>query len=503
MNPRMMIVVVLAVVCGLSAMVLVQTLQQPAGPVVEKVAVVIASVDIQPGETIQESMLETHELPKTEAPEDSIHSPADAVGRAAMAQLDKGDLIREKKLAERGAGHGMAARIKSGMRAITIPTPSLASSMAGFLLPGNRVDILLTTSSSGRTEDEPGGATTTELLQNVEILAVHTTVNSPTSNRIDPEQARSVTVQVTPNDANRLQLAQAKGTLSLSLRNLKDIGSETSRPANLADIQQSSPKPPVVAAPPSPPAPVDPAKPPPGTTRPDLASTIPPGMRAFTITTPSNSRSLVRTIRAGHRVDVLLTLNLKPAASSVDAEQDEPEFQGVTSTLLRNQEVLEIHPTIDPNSSMMGSSEEARALTLLVTPRDAELLELAENAGRLHLALRPERSDDPADEGPPPDPVTNADLLLGGRKPRQLPFSTVTLEVRTLRGTAIGANTMTYFVPRSPDGQGQTPRSSTTPAPDPSPTPSTVVKPNFARIDRRTGAASGRPGPAEGRGSPP
>ena len=154
-----------------------------------------------------------------------------------MTQIDKGDLLKGKKLAERGAGRGMAALIKPGMRAITIPTPSVSTSLAGFLLPGNRVDILLTTSSAGGTTDESGGATTTTLLENVEILAVHTTVNTPTANKIDPDQARSVTVQVSPDDANRLQLAQTKGTLHLSLRNLKDTEDSEAAPATLADIQ--------------------------------------------------------------------------------------------------------------------------------------------------------------------------------------------------------------------------------------------------------------------------
>lgn len=255
MNARTMIVGALAVVSGLSAMVLVQAMRKPpSGPVVEKVPVVFAASDIKPGESILESMLELREIPKTEAPEDAIVKIADAIDRAAMTQLDKGDLIRERKLAERGAGRGMAALIKTGMRAFTIQTPSFSSSLAGFLLPGNKVDVLLTVSSQGGADDDTGGASTTTLLQNAEILAVHTTVNAPTSNKIDPDQARSITLLVTPEDASLLDLGQNKGTLHLSLRNLKDTGHVVPRPTTLADLQlpRSKPKP-VAVEPPAPP----------------------------------------------------------------------------------------------------------------------------------------------------------------------------------------------------------------------------------------------------------
>jgi pilus assembly protein CpaB len=257
MNARTMIVGVLAVVCGLSAMFLVQAMRKPpSGPTIEKVSVVFAAADLKPGETIQEAMLESREIPKTEVPEDAILKMADAIDRAAMTQLDKGDLLRERKLAERGAGRGMAALIKTGMRAFTIQTPSFSSSLAGFLLPGNKVDVLLTVNSSGGSDDESGGASTTTLLQNVEILAVHTTVNAPTTNKIDPEQARSVTLLVRPEDASLLDLGQNKGTLHLSLRNLKDTSTVKPRPTTLADLQLPrtlKPKPVVAVEPPAPP----------------------------------------------------------------------------------------------------------------------------------------------------------------------------------------------------------------------------------------------------------
>jgi pilus assembly protein CpaB len=299
-NVRTMIVGALAVVCGLSAMFLVQALRKPAnGPVVERAQVVFSAADIKPGEMVQEAMIELRDIPKSEIPEDAILKASDVIERAAMTQIDKGDMFRQKKLAEKGAGRGMAALIRKGMRAFTITTPSFSSSMAGFILPGNKVDVLLTVNSSGGSEDELGGAATTSLLQNAEILAVHTTVNAPSANKIDPDQARSVTLLVTPDDALLLDLGQNKGTLHLSLRNSKDELNTKPNPLTMANLQLPRTIKPKVVVEPPPPAPV-----------PDP---LPP----FELSLPETIevKLTVRTLRGtGAGQDVLTTIKTVPPA---------------------------------------------------------------------------------------------------------------------------------------------------------------------------------------------
>lgn len=314
MNVRSVIVGGLAVVCGISAMVLVQALRKPpSGPVIEKAGVVFASAELKPGETIQDGMIEIREVPKAEIPEDAILKLSDAIDRAAMVPLDKGDMLRGKKLAEKGAGRGMAALIKNGMRAFTIQTPSFSSSLAGFLLPGNRVDVLLTADTSG-SNDESGGASTTTLLQNVEILAVHTTVNTPTANKIDPDQARSVTLLVTPEDASLLDLGQNKGTLHLSLRNLKDTGSIKPKPTTLADLgmpRVARPRPdpdPVVVATPVPPPPAPDPIPP-------FEIEAPPAME-------EEIRLAVRTLRGTASGQDILTMKRRTTPAGKDTRPD-------------------------------------------------------------------------------------------------------------------------------------------------------------------------------------
>ena len=431
MNPRTLIVVVLAGVCGLSAMVLVQALRKPSGePAVEKAGVVFAATDIKPGETIAASMLEIRQMPVADIPEDALRKVEDAVDRAAQSQLDAGDLLRAKKLAEKGAGRGMAALVRPGMRAFTIQTPSFSASMAGFLLPGNKVDVLLTVNSGGGAQDETGGGATITLLQNVEILAVHTNVSTPTANKINPDDARSVTLQVTPDQAGLLDLGQNKGTLHLALRNLKDPDGPKSRPVVMADlmIPRATPAAPAVVAAPPPPAPKVGPDP--------LDLTIPSGMRAFTIETPRNSSSLIGLIGPGKKVDVLLTTK----------SDDDP---GTTSTILENAEVLADHASLRKGPDDKPAPEEARAITLLVTPVDAERLELGEKAGTLHLSLRNEQDGIVPRRGP----LTLADLHGPREDPDpsgmapQPPRFAVT---RTLRGTTLGQDLMPVIPTRRP-----------------------------------------------------
>ena len=131
----------------------------------------------------------------------------------------------------------------NGMRAFTIHTPSVASGVGGFVLPGNKVDVLL-------TMDGKRGSITTTLLQNLEILAVDQRIDAPADNRIDPKQLHSVTLLVTPDQAARLGLAQNKGSLHLALRNHKDdqlLRTSRARMAELDDGYQEEAPPEVVA----------------------------------------------------------------------------------------------------------------------------------------------------------------------------------------------------------------------------------------------------------------
>jgi pilus assembly protein CpaB len=139
------------------------------------------------------------------------------------------------------------------MRAFTIHTPSVASGVGGFILPGNKVDVLLT------MEGKYGSITTT-LVQNLEILAVDQRIDAPADNRVDPNQLRSVTLLVTPDQAARLGLGQNKGALHLSLRNHEDNQVGSAAPARLAKLDDEDREEPPMALPPARPREPPPAR---------------------------------------------------------------------------------------------------------------------------------------------------------------------------------------------------------------------------------------------------
>lgn len=189
--------------------------------------------------TLTEDMLTTRDWPEGFVPERALFRKDEAVGRTVWVPLVENDPVVESKLATLGAGRGMAALIPKGMRAITIQTPNVATGVAGFILPGNKVDVLWTIGQS-RQDDQTGGGSTVTLLQNVEILAVDQQIEVPDENRVDPRDLRSVTLMTTPADASKLDLAQNKGTLRLSLRNPEDAAIDDIEMATLLGLRGSS-----------------------------------------------------------------------------------------------------------------------------------------------------------------------------------------------------------------------------------------------------------------------
>jgi Flp pilus assembly protein CpaB len=148
------------------------------------------------------------------SPKPSVSKSEDSQGAAARA-VDR--LVEQLKLSPKGQRR-LASLVSEGMRAFTIKT-NVASGVAGFILPGNKVDVILTVDSSRLSTvgsiDRTGGGSTTTLLQNVEILAVDQKVEAPAENKVNSNDLRSVTLLVTPSQAAKLSLGQSKGDLHL------------------------------------------------------------------------------------------------------------------------------------------------------------------------------------------------------------------------------------------------------------------------------------------------
>lgn len=265
MSFRTILILALALISGLSAAIGINALRQPvvASEAPETVSVVVATADIPRFTTVSTDMVTTHPYPKDLVPAGALTAVEDALDRVVYTPLLKDEPVINGKLAAKGLGRGMAAGIPDGMQAYTIPTATVSSGVAGFILPGNKVDVLLTVASNGGKEDPTGGGSTTPLLQAVEILAVDQRVDAPAENKVNPKELHSVTLLVTPRQAAMLALGQSKGILHLSLRNPNDHKPTSQGAVTMDDIRflEGKPvnpapsKPAVVEAPPPPPPP--------------------------------------------------------------------------------------------------------------------------------------------------------------------------------------------------------------------------------------------------------
>jgi len=226
-------VLVLALVCGVSAAVGVSRLRQSGG--VDTASVLVARGDIPRGRMLTEDQVELRDWPSSMIPRHAVQKVEDVVGRAAAVPIVAGDVISDTKLSGKDAGRGVAALVPAGMRAYTIQTSKAASNVAGFVLPGNRVDVLL--SLNQMVAQESGGGSCTTLLQGVEILAVDQRLDAPAENKVDPKDLQSVTLLVTPKQAALLDLGQNLGQLNLSLRNLDDRAQVDTDPVTLAKLR--------------------------------------------------------------------------------------------------------------------------------------------------------------------------------------------------------------------------------------------------------------------------
>ncbi len=196
--------------------------------------VVVAVVDLPRGASVTPEAVKIKEFPRDLVPAGALSKLEDAVNRVIFVPLTKDEPVLESKLAPKGAGRGLSALIPRGMRAYSVKVPDVAQGFAGFILPGNRVDVLLSLGEISGTHETGGGSTIT-LLQNVEILAVDQKMDSPSDNKVDTKDLRSVTLLVTPQQANLLDLGQNKGMLHLALRNRQDNEAAQTKPATPND----------------------------------------------------------------------------------------------------------------------------------------------------------------------------------------------------------------------------------------------------------------------------
>jgi len=222
MQTKTLLVGAFAVVFGVVSAVGAFMSQRKSQGVNETVSLVTASVELPRGTLLTADHLVLTEFPKSSVPQTAITEIAKAIGRTVKDPLAKGELLLDNRLTELGAGRGLPPLIPKGMRAVSIQTPNISSGVTGFVMPNNKVDVLLTMHGQGGMRDPTGGGRTITLLQNVTVLAVDQKIEAPTEQKMDLKEMKSVTLLVTPQQAEQLDLGQNKGILRLTLRNPMD-----------------------------------------------------------------------------------------------------------------------------------------------------------------------------------------------------------------------------------------------------------------------------------------
>ena len=195
--------------------------------------VVVAAADLSLGTELKKEDLATVNFPVGQAPAGSFSRPADIVGRGVIVGLVKNEPILPMKLASKEAGAGLPPAIPQGMRAVSVRVNEVIG-VAGYVLPGTRVDVLATASPTSQPQD----ATSKVILSNVQVLTAGTRIEQD-QEKGKPIQVTVVTLLVYPEQSERLALASTEGKIQLALRNPMDQSSPETpgvRPAVLLGL---------------------------------------------------------------------------------------------------------------------------------------------------------------------------------------------------------------------------------------------------------------------------
>ncbi len=156
------------------------------------------------------------------------------LGTVVRYQISAGEPVTQGSLVSPGDRGFLAAALGAGMRAVTVPV-SAKTGVAGFVFPGDRVDIVLTQSVQGDGSDLKAAET---FLRNLRVLATdQSTTQETVEGKTVVKEFRTVTVEVTPKMAEKIAVAQTIGTLSLSLRSIADNQDELDRAIAAGDIK--------------------------------------------------------------------------------------------------------------------------------------------------------------------------------------------------------------------------------------------------------------------------
>lgn len=239
MRNRVGIILVLALVAGgLAAYLAVTYLHQTeaqaggGGAQVQQVEVAVATQDLPVGTILKPEDVKLVDWPSGSVPEGYATSKEEVVGRGVITAVRTNEPLLASKLARKEAGGGLPITIPEGMRAMSVRVNEVIG-VAGFVLPGTHVDVLVTLSEGGASN-----ARTEILLQNVTVLSAGQQIQQDQDGK--PKTVPVVTLMVTPHQAEQLTLATTHGQLQLALRNTLDEDTVETDGARLANLLPSA-----------------------------------------------------------------------------------------------------------------------------------------------------------------------------------------------------------------------------------------------------------------------
>ena len=264
--------------------------------------VVVAKVDIPLGTKIVEEQLTVVQFPRGSTPDGTFDKVEKLVGRVAVASFAAREPITESRLAAEGTAGGLTAVIPEGYRAMTVKVDDVVG-VSGFIMPGALVDVVVVIEPNDSTQSQ--GPISKIVLQNIKVLANGQNIDQPKNER-EANSVKAVTLQVTPEQAEKLALASTEGKLQLVMRNSTDQGDEQTKGVNKHTLLTGEHAAPV----PDPGAlkSEQPAKPQPSQRRPrvDTFREVQPSVAPATVppATPPPPRSSVEMIEGGKKRNV-------------------------------------------------------------------------------------------------------------------------------------------------------------------------------------------------------
>src|SRR4029079_7916134 len=222
-NKRFFIVLVGALIFGVLAAVSVSKYLSSAQAYTKNLnRIAVAKVAIPVGTKILPEQVMVVQFPKESTPDGAFENPEKLAGRVAVTNIAPREPITESKIAPEGTAGGLSAVIPEGYRAMTVKVDD-AVGISGFIMPGTLVDVVVVIDPDAQAGMQ--NPISKIVLQNIKVLANGQNIDKPQDQR-EANSVKAVTLQVTPEQAEKLALASTEGKLQLVMRNQIDQGDE-------------------------------------------------------------------------------------------------------------------------------------------------------------------------------------------------------------------------------------------------------------------------------------